>query len=57
MPEVFLTAFLNVFELARAKKGETLLVHGGGSGVGTAATTLSGLFVARTIRAIEDSGC
>jgi tumor protein p53-inducible protein 3 len=43
MPEVFLTAYLNVFELARAKRGETLLVHGGGSGVGTAATTLGKL--------------
>ena len=43
IPEVFLTAFLNVFELARAKAGETLLVHGGGSGVGTAATTLAKL--------------
>ena len=41
IPEVFLTAFLNVFELARAKSGEILLVHGGGSGVGTAATTLA----------------
>ncbi|HKB79512.1 MAG TPA: NAD(P)H-quinone oxidoreductase [Thermoanaerobaculia bacterium] len=41
IPEVFLTAFLNVFELARARRGETLLVHGGGSGVGTAATTLA----------------
>src|SRR5207244_1303213 len=27
LPEVFLTAFLNVFDLARAKSGETLLVH------------------------------
>src|SRR4029077_19106498 len=43
MPEVFLTAHLNVFELARAGRGETLLVHGGGSGVGTAATTLGRL--------------
>jgi tumor protein p53-inducible protein 3 len=43
MPEVFLTAYLNVFELARAKRGETLLLHGGGSGVGTAATTLGKL--------------
>ena len=30
LPEVFLTAYLNVFMLARAKAGETLLVHGGG---------------------------
>ena len=40
MPEVFLTAFLNIFELARAKQEESVLIHGGGSGVGTAATTL-----------------
>jgi putative PIG3 family NAD(P)H quinone oxidoreductase len=43
LPEVFLTAYLNVFDLALAKRGETLLVHGGGSGVGTAATTLGKL--------------
>jgi len=49
IPEVFLTAFLNVFELARAKAGETLLVHGGGSGVGTAATTLGKLAGLRVI--------
>src|SRR6266566_3024747 len=39
-PEVFLTAFSNIFMMARAKRGEAILVHGGGSGVGTAATTL-----------------
>ncbi|MGH7947629.1 MAG: NAD(P)H-quinone oxidoreductase [Candidatus Binataceae bacterium] len=39
-PEVFLTAFLNIFQLARAQKGDTVLVHGGGSGVGTAAILL-----------------
>ena len=49
IPEVFLTAFLNVFELARAKRGETLLVHGGGSGVGTAAITLGKLAGLRLI--------
>jgi len=49
MPEVFLTAYLNVFELGRAKPGETLLVHGGGSGVGTAATTLARLAGLRVI--------
>src|SRR5687767_2916522 len=40
IPEVFLTAFLNVFLFARVREGETALIHGGGSGVGTAATTL-----------------
>jgi putative PIG3 family NAD(P)H quinone oxidoreductase len=49
MPEVFLTAYLNVFELARARAGETLLVHGGGSGVGTAATTMARLAGLRVI--------
>jgi len=49
MPEVFLTAYLTVFELARAKRGETLLAHGGGSGVGTAATTLGKLAGLRVI--------
>ena len=49
MPEVFLTAYLNVFDLARARAGETLLVHGGGSGVGTAATTLATLAGLRVI--------
>lgn len=39
--EVFFTAFFNVFGEARAKSGETLLVHGGGSGVGTAAIQLA----------------
>ena len=49
IPETFLTAFLNVFELARARSGETLLVHGGGSGVGTSAITLAKLAGLRVI--------
>ncbi|MCL5043955.1 MAG: NAD(P)H-quinone oxidoreductase [Deltaproteobacteria bacterium] len=40
IPEVFLTVFLNVFTLGGVKEGETVLVHGGGSGVGTAAIVL-----------------
>lgn len=39
-PEVFLTAFLNLFLLGEIKGGGAALVQGGGSGVGTAATTL-----------------
>ena len=49
IPEVFLTVFLTVFDLARAQRGETLLVHGGGSGIGTAATTLAKLNDMRVI--------
>ncbi len=40
LPEVFLTAFLNLFVLAGCRPGETALVHGGGSGVGTASIML-----------------
>ena len=39
--EVFVTAYLNVFHEAALKPGEALLVHGGASGVGTAAIQLA----------------
>ncbi len=39
--EVFLVAFLNLFLEAGLQRGETLLLHGGGSGVGTAAVQLA----------------
>lgn len=39
--EVFFTAHLNLFEEARLQAGETLFLHGGGSGVGTAAIQLA----------------
>ena len=40
LPEVFLTVFLNVFQLASQPDGGAALVHGGGSGIGTAAIQL-----------------
>jgi len=40
VPEVFLTAFLNIFLLGEVLEGGSVLVHGGGSGVGTAAISL-----------------
>lgn len=40
MPEVFLTAFVNLFMEAGLQPGETILMHGGASGVGTAAIQL-----------------
>lgn len=49
LPEVFLTAYLNLFLIARLRDGETVLLHGGGSGVGTAATTLAKLAGARVL--------
>jgi putative PIG3 family NAD(P)H quinone oxidoreductase len=49
IPEVYLTAFLNIFMLAGAKPGESVLIHGGGSGVGTAAINLLKLVGIRSI--------
>jgi len=40
VPEVFLTAYLNLFELGALPARGSALVHGGGSGVGTAAIQL-----------------
>lgn len=40
IPEVFLTAYLNLFWLGGLKKGQTVLIHAGASGVGTAAIQL-----------------
>jgi putative PIG3 family NAD(P)H quinone oxidoreductase len=40
VPEVFLTAYLNLFALGGLAAGGAALVHGGGSGVGTAAIQL-----------------
>jgi len=40
LPEVFLTAFVNLYMEASIQPGEIALVHGGASGVGTAAIQL-----------------
>ncbi|AYA02576.1 NAD(P)H-quinone oxidoreductase [Acinetobacter sp. WCHAc010034] len=40
IPETFFTVWANVFQMGRAKAGETVLVHGGGSGIGTTALML-----------------
>jgi putative PIG3 family NAD(P)H quinone oxidoreductase len=49
LPETFFTVWLNVFERARLQPGETLLVHGGSSGIGTTAILLGKAFAARII--------
>lgn len=48
-PETYFTVWSNVFERAALKKGETLLVHGGSSGIGTTALVLAKAFGARVI--------
>jgi putative PIG3 family NAD(P)H quinone oxidoreductase len=41
LPETVCTVYSNVFQGARLAKGETLLIHGGGSGIGTTAVQLA----------------
>src|SRR5206468_8463504 len=41
LPETFFTVWTNVFERGRLKAGESFLVHGGSSGIGTAAIQLA----------------
>jgi len=49
IPETFFTVWHNVFERGALKAGETLLVHGGTSGIGTVAIQLAKAFGARVI--------
>ncbi len=49
LPEVCLTVFLNVFQLGGLEAGGWLLVHGGGSGIGTAAIQMAREAGARVI--------
>lgn len=47
LPETFFTVWTNVFERGRLKAGESFLVHGGSSGIGTTAIQLAHAFGAR----------
>jgi len=49
IPETFFTVWHNVFQRGRLQAGETLLVHGGSSGIGTAAIQLAKAFGARVV--------
>lgn len=49
VPETFFTVWHNVFQRGRLQKGETLLVHGGSSGIGTTAIQLGAAFGAKVI--------
>jgi NADPH:quinone reductase len=40
IPETFFTVWANVFQMGQAKAGETVLIHGGTSGIGTTALML-----------------
>ena len=47
IPETFFTVWSNVFDRGRLKAGESFLVHGGASGIGTTAIQLAREFHAR----------
>lgn len=47
LPEAYATVWTNVIDRGRLQEGESLLVHGGSSGIGTVAIQLARLFRAR----------
>ncbi len=49
LPENYFTVWVNVFDHGRLEEGETLLVHGGTSGIGTTAIQLGKAFGARVL--------
>lgn len=49
VPETFFTVWHNVFELGALKSGQTLLIHGGASGIGTTAIMLAKAFGANVV--------
>lgn len=58
LPETFFTVWANVFDDADLKASETLLVHGGTSGIGVTAITLAKAWGARVIAtASSDEKC
>ena len=53
IPEVYMTAYLNLFYVANAKKGETLLVTAGGSGLASALIPMAKAFGLRVITTVR----
>jgi putative PIG3 family NAD(P)H quinone oxidoreductase len=49
LPETFFTVWTNVFDRGGLQKGETMLIHGGSSGIGTTAIQLAAAFGGRVI--------
>jgi putative PIG3 family NAD(P)H quinone oxidoreductase len=49
VPETFFTVWTNVFERGRLRPGESFLVHGGSSGIGTTAIQLASTFGATVL--------
>ena len=58
LPETFFTVWSNVFDRGQLQPGESLLVHGGGSGIGTTVIQLAKAFGSRVfVTAGSDEKC
>lgn len=55
LPETYYTVWTNVFQRGRLKAGETFLVHGGSSGIGTTAIQLAREFGARIFATVGNA--
>jgi putative PIG3 family NAD(P)H quinone oxidoreductase len=55
LPETFFTVWSNVFDRARLQPGESLLVHGGASGIGTTAIQLAKALGSRVFATVGGS--
>lgn len=55
LPENYFTVWTNVFERGGLKAGETILIHGGSSGIGTTAIQLAREFGARIFTTVGNS--
>lgn len=55
IPETFFTVWTNVFERGRLQAGESLLIHGGSSGIGTTAIQLARAWGARVFATAGNS--
>jgi len=49
LPETFFTVWSNVFERAHLQRGESILIHGGSSGIGVTAIQLAKAFGAKVL--------
>jgi putative PIG3 family NAD(P)H quinone oxidoreductase len=56
IPETFFTVWTNVFERGRLAAGESTLIHGGSSGIGTTAIQLARAFGARVFATAGSAG-
>ncbi|ETT03371.1 NAD(P)H-quinone oxidoreductase [Providencia sp. PROV188] len=52
IPENFFTVWANMFQIGQLKKGETVLIHGGTSGIGSVAIMLAKAFGATVITTV-----